>query len=153
MNTHNPYSPPRAPVADIPQADPTRAKRSLMPLWLASLYCLAIGVAHLFMLATALYRARELLEWPMPPWVYMLGFIQPATRIAGGVSFIRRSRFSPELLLAMAVIAVVFPILWAVLGPGRLPSGPLLGLSLADLTLLVLITRYAFALRQRGVLR
>ena len=85
MNTHNPYSPPRAPVADIPQADP--------------------------------------------------------------------SRWSPELLVALGAITVAFPFLWQAVSGGRLRFGPYLGLFLADLTLLILITRYAFALRARGVLR
>jgi hypothetical protein len=107
------------------------------------------------MLATLLYRARDLLDWPMPPWVYSLGFIQPAARIAGGVSLIRRTRFSPPLLAALVAIAVLFPILWQFLQTGAVTVhfGPVLWLQLADLMLLLLITRYAFALHGRGALR
>ena len=159
MSTYrNPYSPPRAQVADIPQTTAERVKKSLLPLWVASLYCIVIGVWHAIMLITALYHARDLLDWPMPPWVYALGFIQPAARIAGGVSFIRRSRFSPMLLTTLAVVTALWPILWQILsrsqtGAAPLPSGPVVWLGLADLTLLILIARYAFALRSRGVLR
>lgn len=159
MNTYrNPYSPPRAPVADMPPTTAAQAKKSLLPLWLASLYCIVIGVGHAILLITALYRARDLLDWPMPPWVYALGFIQPVARIAGGVSFIRRSRFSPMLLATLAVVTVLWPILWQLLlrsqtGAAAVPSGPVAWLGLADLTLLILIARYAFALRNRGVLR
>jgi hypothetical protein len=46
----------------------------------------------------------------MPPWVYALGFIQPAARIAGGVSFIRRSRLSPMLLTTLAVVRYAFAL-------------------------------------------
>jgi hypothetical protein len=112
-------------------------------------------VGHAAALAMALYRARYLLDWPMPPWVYALGFIQPAARIAGGVSFFRRSRFSPLLLAALVVVTVVYPILWQLLRTGTVaaPSGPLAWLGLADLMLLLLIARYAFALQSRGPLR
>jgi hypothetical protein len=159
MNTsRNPYSPPRAHVADIPQTAAAQAKKSLLPLWFASLYCIVLGVGHAILLTTALYRARYMLDWPMPPWVYALGFIQPVARIAGGVSFIRRSRFSPTLLVTLAVVTALFPILWQILlrsqtGANSLPSGPVLWLALADLTLLILIARYAFALQSRGALR
>ena len=37
-------------------------------------------------------------------------------------------------------------------GASTLPSGPALWLALADLVLLILIARYAFALRSRGAL-
>ena len=159
--SRNPYSPPRAQVSDIPQATPAeagQAKRSLLPLWLGSFYCIAMGLWHTTLLAVALYRARDLLDWPMPPWVYALGFIQPAARLAAGVSFIRRSRFSPPLLLTLVAVTALWPILWQGLvrsqtGASTLPSGPALWLSLADLMLLILITRYAFALRTRGALR
>jgi hypothetical protein len=159
MNTsRNPYSPPRAPVADIPQITAAQVKKSLLPLWFASLYCIVIGVWHAIMLITALYHARDLLDWPMPPWVYALGFIQPVARIAGGVSFIRRSRLSPMLLATLAAVTALWPILWQLLlrsqtGATAVPSGPVVWLGLADLTLLILIARYAFALRSRGILR
>ena len=112
-------------------------------------------MGHATALAMALYPARYLLDWPMPPWVYALGFIQPVARIAGGVSFIRRSRFSPLLLAVLVGVTVLFPILWQLLRTGTvaLPSGPLAWLGLADLMLLLLIARYAFVLQSRGVLR
>jgi hypothetical protein len=162
MNTsRNPYSPPRAHVADIPRTGAieattrTGAKKSLLPLWLASLYCIVTGVGHATGLAMALYGARYMLDWPMPPWVYSLGFIQPAARIAGGVCLIRRTRFSPPLLAALVAITALFPILWQFLQTGAVTvhSGPVLWLQLADLMLLLLITRYAFALRSHGALR
>ena len=154
----NPYSPPRAHVADIAVAQATsvsQTKRSLLPLWAASFYCIVIGMGHAVALAIAVYRARYLLDWPMPPWVYALGFVQPVARIAGGVSFIRRSRFSPLLLAALVGVTVLFPILWQLLRTGTVavPSGPLAWLGLADLMLLLLIARYAFVLRSRGALR
>lgn len=158
-NTYrNPYSPPRAHVADIPQVSAAQAKKSLLPLWFASLYCIVIGVGHAILLVTLLYRVRDVLEWPMPPWVYALGFIQPAARIAGGVSFIRRSRFSPVLLVTLAVLTALFPILWQILlrsqtGASAPTPGPVVWLALADLMLLILIARYAFALQSRGALR
>ena len=159
--SRNPYSPPRARVADIPHTgaieatSATGAKKSLLPLWLASLYCIVTGLGHAAGLALALYRARDLLDWPMPLWVYFLGFIQPTARIAGGVSLIRRTRFTPPLLAAVVTITALFPILWQFLQTGAvtLNFGPVLWLQLADLMLLLLITRYAFALHGRGALR
>ena len=58
----------------------------------------------------------------------------------------------------LAVLTALFPILWQILlrsqtGAAVLPSGPVVWLGLADLMLLILIARYAFALRNRGVLR
>jgi hypothetical protein len=157
MATHNPYSPPRAPVADIPQVSAAQAKRSLLPLWLASLYCIVVGVGAAIFLLGAIYRALDLIleeTLPVSPWVYLLAFAHPIARLAAGVGLLRRSRFSPALLGVLLAITVVFPFLGRfALHLSTLPSGPSVGLFLADVTLLILITRYAFALRSRGVLR
>jgi hypothetical protein len=62
---------------------------------------------------------------------------------------------APLLLAALVRVTVLFPILWQILRTGTVavPSEPLAWLGLADLMLLLLIARYAFALQSRGVLR
>jgi hypothetical protein len=54
-------------------------------------------------------------------------------------------RFSPLLLAALVGVTVLFPILWQILRTGTVavPSGPLAWLGPADLTLSLLIARYA----------
>jgi hypothetical protein len=112
MNTdRNPYAPPAADVV-LNQTNSTTQKKSLLPMWLAALYCIVIGAGHLVMLVQITYRTWDMDDW-LPGWAHAVAFVQPLA----------------------------------------LFTWPLSLLYLADLMVLVLITRYVFALRGRGMLR
>jgi hypothetical protein len=133
------------------------SKRSLLPIWWAALYCILIGALQLGQLVAAMYKAREMLSWLLPSWAYCVGFILPIARIAAGVYFIRRSRFSPIILLAVTVYRGVFPLLsyhfWLSQTGKPIPGGPLPVDAIADLAVLSAITGYAFMLKSRGALK
>jgi hypothetical protein len=154
----NPYAPPRADVADVSQKSSATTKKSLLPLWLAASYCIIIGACHVVMLVLALYRAWDMVdEGLLPGSAYAFGFIQPAARLAAGFSFIRRSKLSPVFFVALTAFTAIFPILWqrywnSQTGYAFRP-GPLSFLVIADLLVLLAITRYAFALKSRGMLK
>jgi hypothetical protein len=86
-----------------------------------------------------------------------VGFIQPVARLAAGISLMRRFRLSPAILVGLTAFTAIFPLLWQRYWTlhDRQPDshGPLSSLALADLIVLVLITRYVLALRSRGILR
>jgi hypothetical protein len=145
-------------VADVlPHKTSGTPKKSLLPLWLAAFYCIVIGACHFFMLVLALYRARDMLDWLMPQWAYAVGFVQPAIRLAAGISFIRRSRLSPVFFAALTAFTAIFPILWQRYWASQtgytFRPGPLSFLVIADLLVMLAITRYAFSLKSRGMLR
>jgi hypothetical protein len=109
------------------------------------------------MLAQTLYRAVDMSEWLVPPWAFAVAFIQPAARLAAGISFIRRSRLSPVIFAALTAFTAIFPILWQLYWTSQTGSafhpGSTSLLVIADLMVLVAITRYAFSLKSRGMLK
>jgi hypothetical protein len=153
----NPYAPPRADVADVPHKTGT-PKKSLLPLWLAAFYCIIGGALHVVSLALALYRMADTIDSGLlPAWVYALGFIQPTARLAAGISLVRRSRLSPVFLVVPTVVTAIFPILWQRIWIWQTGqphhSGPMAFLVISDLLVMLAITRYAFSLKSRGMLR
>jgi hypothetical protein len=153
----NPYAPPRADVADVLQKSSATGKRSLLPLWLAAFYCIVGGAWHVVILVLAMYRAGEMLGWLLPVWAYAISFIQPAARLAAGISLIRRSRLSPVFFVALTAVAAIFPILWQRVWTSQTgaahSAGPLSFLAIPDLLVLLAITGYAFSLKRRGMLK
>jgi hypothetical protein len=156
MNTdRNPYAPPSADVV-LNQTNSTTQKKSLLPMWLAALYCIVIGTGHLVMLVQITYRTWDMDDW-LPGWAHAVAFMQPVARLAAGISLIRRFRVSPAIFGGLSAFTAIFPLVWQrywTYMTGRsLFTWPLSLLYLADLMVLVLITRYVFALRSRGLLR
>jgi hypothetical protein len=140
----NPYAPPRAAVADQLPPRPVRGK-SLLPLWLAAGYCTVGGVLQLLLIAVFLYS----MSLPALGLGFYLRLIPVLMMIGAGITLIRRSSVSPELLLAVIILRAQTQ---------AIPVTPDSGLHLSatdipDWLILVAITRYAYVLRARGVLR
>jgi hypothetical protein len=131
-------------------------KKSLLPIWICGIYCVATGAWQLGQLAAALYNARDMVSWLLPPWLYVVAFVLPVARVAAGISFIRKFKHSPIFLLALTVYRGVFPVVWYYFWVSqtgkRVPGGPLPIGAIADLFLLAAITVYAFVLKRRGAL-
>jgi hypothetical protein len=143
-------------VADVPHKTGT-PKKSLLPLWLAAFYCIVVGAFHVFSLAQELYQMGDTLDWLLPVWAYPLGFIQPTVRLAAGISLVRRSRLSRVFLVVATVVTAIFPILWQCIWTWQTGKSSRLGsiafFVIPDLLVMLAITRYAFSLKSRGMLR
>ena len=125
-------------------------------MWLAALYCIVIGAGHLVMLAQITYQTWDMDDW-LPGWAHAVGFILPVARLAAGFSLLRRFRLTPAIFVGLSAFTAIFPLLWqrywTYMTGKAIFTWPLSLLTLADVTVLVLITRYVFALRSRGMLR
>jgi hypothetical protein len=158
VTDRNPYAPPAADVVLPAQKTAAPSKRSLLPLWLSALYCLITGAGSLVALVLVTYRLRNDDVGAMLGWGFAIGILHPIARFAAGISLIRRARIAPQLCVALIVVTVAGPILWRLyvaLFAGRSfgYSSPNILLAIGELLLLLVITRYAFALRSAGMLQ
>jgi len=157
-SARNPYAPPATDVARLEEGKSAPSKRSLLPLWLAALYCFITGAGYLWTLG---WVARDLWNEGLGAtlfWAVAVGFLHPIARFAAGISLIRRHRFAPQLCVVLIIVTVAGPIFWRLyseLFEGRhfSYSSPNILLAIGEVLLLSVITRYAFALRKDGMLK
>jgi hypothetical protein len=158
VTDRNPYAPPAADGVLLAQKNATPSKRSLLPLWLAALYCLITGAGYFYALVSVTYRLWDADLGGMLGWAFAIGVMHPVARFAAGIGLIRRARIAPQLCVALIIVTVAGPIVWrlyAALFEGRpfAYSSPNILLAIGEVPLLLVITRYAFALRSAGMLK
>ena len=158
VTDRNPYAPPAADGVLLAQKNATPPKRSLLPLWLAALYCFITGAAYLYALVSVTYRLWDAELGAVLGWAFAIGVMHPVARFSAGISLIRRARIAPKLCVALIIVTVAGPVIWqlyTVLFQDRPSSysAPNILLGIAEVLLLSVITRYAFTLRSDGMLR
>jgi hypothetical protein len=153
----NPYAPPSADGVLLTQRNAAPKKRSLLPLWLAALYCCITGACYLYVLVSVIYRLWDADLGGLLAWGFAIGILHPVARFAAGISLIRRARIAPNLCVALIIVTAAGSFLWQLYtrlqGRPSSYSVPNILLGVAEVLLLLVITRYAFALRSHGILR
>jgi len=157
-SARNPYAPPAADVVLSAQSKAAPSKRSLLPLWLSALYCLITEAGYLGALILVTYRLRDADLGGMLGWAFAIGIMHPIARFAAGISLVRRARIAPRLCVVVIIVTIAGPVLWRLyteLFEGRSfsYSTPNILLAIGEVLLLSMITRYAFALRNAGILK